>query len=51
CSTDAPDPVSLIRPLHRPPAALVDAFSKHLQTHLSRLVEPLEVILGPMTKA
>ncbi|HGF6618418.1 TPA: LysR family transcriptional regulator, partial [Salmonella enterica] len=32
-------------------SALVDAFSKHLQTHLSRLVEPLEVILGPMTKA
>ncbi|EDT6682162.1 LysR family transcriptional regulator [Salmonella enterica subsp. enterica] len=50
-SIDVPFTVSLIRPLHRPVSALVDAFSKHLQTHLSRLVEPLEVILGPMTKA
>ncbi|EGY5152517.1 LysR family transcriptional regulator [Salmonella enterica] len=50
-SIDVPFTVSLIRPLHRPASALVDVFSKHLQTHLSRLVEPLEVILGPMTKA
>ncbi|MEX8551690.1 LysR family transcriptional regulator [Salmonella enterica] len=50
-SIDVPFTVSLIRPLHRPASALVDAFSKHLQTYLSRLVEPLEVILGPMTKA
>lgn len=50
-SIDVPFTVSLIRPLHRPASALGDAFSKHLQTHLSRLVEPLEVILGPMTKA
>ncbi|EJW5945790.1 LysR family transcriptional regulator [Salmonella enterica] len=50
-SIDVPFTVSLIRPLHRPTSALVDAFSKHLQTHLSRLVESLEVILGPMTKA
>ncbi|EAO2662149.1 LysR family transcriptional regulator [Salmonella enterica] len=50
-SIDVPFTVSLIRPLHRHASALVDAFSKHLQTHLSRLVEPLEVILGPMTKA
>ncbi|EAR5884832.1 LysR family transcriptional regulator [Salmonella enterica] len=50
-SIDVPFTVSLIRPLHRPASAQVDAFSKHLQTHLSRLVEPLEVILGPMTKA
>ncbi len=50
-SIDVPFTVSLIRPLHRPASALVDAFSKHSQTHLSRLVEPLEVILGPMTKA
>ncbi|MCQ7607841.1 LysR family transcriptional regulator [Salmonella enterica] len=50
-SIDVPFTVSLIRPLHRPASTLVDAFSKHLQTHLSRLVEPLEVILGPMTKA
>ncbi len=50
-SIDVPFTVSLIRPLHRPASSLVDAFSKHLQTHLSRLVEPLEVILGPMTKA
>ncbi|EDV9706170.1 LysR family transcriptional regulator [Salmonella enterica] len=50
-SIDVPFTVSLIRPLHRPASALVDTFSKHLQTHLSRLVESLEVILGPMTKA
>lgn len=50
-SIDVPFTVSLIRPLHRPASALVDAFSKHLQTQLSRLVEPLEAILGPMTKA
>ncbi|HCL5337792.1 TPA: LysR family transcriptional regulator [Salmonella enterica] len=50
-SIDVPFTVSLIRPLHRPASALVDTFSKHLQTHLSRLVEPLETILGPMTKA
>ncbi|EJT9339480.1 LysR family transcriptional regulator [Salmonella enterica subsp. enterica serovar Carswell] len=50
-SIDVPFSVSLIRPLHRPASALVDTFSKHLQTHLSRLVESLEVILGPMTKA
>ncbi|EDP8629153.1 LysR family transcriptional regulator [Salmonella bongori] len=50
-SIDVPFTVSLIRPLHRPASALVDAFSKHLQTHLSRLVEPLEAILEPMMKA
>ncbi|EHA8173705.1 LysR family transcriptional regulator [Salmonella enterica subsp. enterica] len=50
-SIDVPFTVSLIRPLHRPASALVDTFNKHLQTHLSRLVESLEVILGPMTKA
>ncbi|MCR5945994.1 LysR family transcriptional regulator [Salmonella enterica subsp. houtenae] len=50
-SIDVPFTISLIRPLHRPTSALVDAFSKHLQTHLSRLIEPLEAILGPMTKA
>ncbi|EAM8935383.1 LysR family transcriptional regulator [Salmonella enterica] len=50
-SIDVPFTISLIRPLHRPTSALVDAFSKHLQTHLSRLVEPLGAILGPMTKA
>lgn len=50
-SIDVPFTISLIRPLHRPASALVDAFSKHLQTHLSRLIEPLGAILGPMTKA
>ncbi|HCC0889033.1 TPA: LysR family transcriptional regulator [Salmonella enterica] len=50
-SIDVPFTVSLIRPQHRPASALVDAFSQHLQTQLSRLVEPLEAILGPMTKA
>lgn len=50
-SIDVPFTISLIRPLHRPASALVDAFNKHLQTHLSRLIEPLEAILGPMTKA
>ncbi|ENG7540538.1 LysR family transcriptional regulator [Salmonella enterica] len=50
-SIDVPFTISLIRPLHRPASELVDAFSKHLQTHLSRLIEPLGAILGPMTKA
>ncbi|POT56542.1 LysR family transcriptional regulator [Citrobacter amalonaticus] len=50
-SIAVPFTVSLIRPLHRPSSALVDAFSKHLQTHLPRLIEPLEAILEPVTKA
>ncbi|EEM1161291.1 LysR family transcriptional regulator [Salmonella enterica subsp. enterica serovar Newport] len=35
-SIDVPFTVSLIRPLHRPASALVDAFSKHLQTWSNR---------------
>ena len=50
-SVDVPFTVSLIRPLHRPSSALVDAFSEHLQTSLPRLVDPLEAILEPVTKA
>lgn len=49
-SIDVPFTVSLIRPLHRPASTLVDAFSKHLQTHLSLLTEPLETILESMMK-
>ncbi len=41
-----PLPIGLIRPLRRRLRASVDAFSKHLQTHLSRTVEPLEGYSG-----
>ncbi len=44
-SIDVALPSGLIRPLHRPTSALVDAFSKHLQAY-QRWSEPLEVILG-----
>ncbi|WP_260861490.1 LysR family transcriptional regulator [Citrobacter sp. Marseille-Q6884] len=50
-SIDVPFTVSLIRPLHRPASALVDAFTAHLQTHLPRLIAPLDSILDPLTKA
>ncbi|HGY3716751.1 LysR family transcriptional regulator [Citrobacter sp. Res13-Sevr-PEB04-36] len=48
-SIDVPFTVSLIRPLHRPASALVDAFTTHLQTHLPRLLEPLDAILDQPT--
>jgi len=44
-SISVPFTVSLIRPLHRPASALVDAFSAHLQQGLSTLVDPLERLL------
>jgi DNA-binding transcriptional LysR family regulator len=51
-SISVPFTVSLIRPLHRPASALVDAFSAHLQQGLSTLIDPLERLLtSPATKA
>lgn len=50
-SIDVPFTVSLIRPLHRPSSALVDAFSEHLQASLPRLIDPLDAILSQTTKA
>jgi len=44
-SIDVPFTVSLIRPLHRPASALVDAFSAHLQQTVSRIIAPLEAVL------
>lgn len=45
-SIDVPFTVSLIRPLHRPASALVDAFSAHLQQTVSRIIAPLEAVLA-----
>jgi len=51
-SISVPFTVSLIRPLHRPASALVDAFSTHLQQGLATLTGPLERLLSsPVTKA
>lgn len=44
-SIAVPFTISLIRPLHRPSSALVDAFSEHLQTSLQGLVTSLDAIL------
>ena len=44
-SVDVPFTVSLIRPLHRPGSALVDAFVQHLQTSLPRIEQPLAAVL------
>lgn len=44
-SIDVPFTVSLIRPLHRPASALVEAFTHHLQTSLPRITAPLEAML------
>lgn len=44
-SVDVPFTISLIRPLHRPASALVDAFSAHLQQTVSRIIAPLEAVL------
>jgi Transcriptional regulator len=46
-SVEVPFTVSLIRPLHRPGSALVDAFVDHLQSHLQTIVTPLEALLTP----
>lgn len=45
-SIAVPFTVSLIRPLHRPASALVDAFSTHLQQAVSRIIAPLEAVLA-----
>ncbi|WP_312926650.1 LysR family transcriptional regulator [Pseudescherichia sp.] len=45
-SIAVPFTVSLIRPLHRPASALVDAFSGHLQQAVSRIIAPLEAVLA-----
>ncbi|WP_312413153.1 LysR family transcriptional regulator [Pseudescherichia sp.] len=45
-SIDVPFTVSLIRPLHRPASALVDAFSAHLQQAVPRIIAPLEAVLA-----
>ena len=45
-SVDVPFTVSLIRPLHRPASALVDAFVEHLQGSLSCITEALDSVLN-----
>ena len=44
-SVDVPFTISLIRPRHRPASALVDAFSLHLQQHISLFSQRLETQL------
>lgn len=44
-SEPIPFTVSLIRPLHRPASALVDAFSLHLQRHTHLYCDPLNALL------
>ena len=50
-SLDVPFTVSLIRPLHRPAAALLETFTAHLQAHLSRITDPLEAVLSEIKRA
>ena len=45
-SIAVPFTVSLIRPLHRPASALVEAFSAHLQQTVSRIIAPLNAVLA-----
>ncbi|WP_158783963.1 LysR family transcriptional regulator [Pantoea sp. BAV 3049] len=45
-SVDVPFTVSLIRPRHRPSSALVEAFSAHLQQHISLFNQRLAALLG-----
>ena len=44
-SINVPFTVSLIRPMHRPRSALVEAFMAHLQQRLSHITTPLEAVL------
>ncbi|MFO5759625.1 LysR family transcriptional regulator, partial [Klebsiella pneumoniae] len=44
-SVEVPFTVSLIRPLHRPRSALVDAFVAHLQQSLPQILTPLASVL------
>ena len=46
-SIDVPFTVSLIRPLHRPGSALVDAFTQHLQASAGQLTDNLKNVLIP----
>ena len=50
-SVDVPFTVSLVRPLHRPASALVDAFVAHLQSNLHSITRPLEAILNGVRRA
>ncbi|MGL5701199.1 MAG: LysR family transcriptional regulator [Kluyvera sp.] len=50
-SIDVPFTVSLIRPLHRPSSALVEAFITHLQSSLTRITTPLDAVLNRVKKA
>ena len=45
-SIDVPFTVSLVRPIHRPPSALVEACMAHLQQSLSQITTPLEAVLS-----
>jgi len=45
-SIDVPFTVSLIRPLHRPASALVEAFSRHLQAAMPLITQPLNAVLN-----
>lgn len=45
-SVAVPFTVSLIRPLHRPASALVEAFSAHLQQQMGLFTTPLEALLA-----
>ena len=45
-SIDVPFTVSLVRPIHRPRSALVEAFMAHLQQSLSQITMPLEAVLS-----
>jgi len=46
-SIEVPFTVSLIRPVHRPASALVDAFCEHLQRNQNLYTTPLEALLTP----
>ena len=45
-SIDVPFTVSLVRPIHRPRSALVEAFMAHLQQSLPQITMPLEAVLS-----
>lgn len=46
-SKDVPFTVSLIRPLHRPGSALVEAFTQHMQANLGVITDTLNKVLAP----
>ncbi|MFV8074298.1 LysR family transcriptional regulator, partial [Enterobacter cloacae complex sp.6730661] len=47
-SVSVPFTVSLIRPLHRPASALVDAFSEHLIAHARQVALRLPDLQKPL---